>query len=863
MGISGDSLLFRIKSKNETQKDFADIKGDIRETGSAAEKLGGGFNSASRSTSDFISSLSANVVSTFTSALVSGAKAVLDYSSRMEQTKIAFTSLIGNAGLATKHLEELKKFAIDTPFEFEGLAKVSQRLQGANVELTKVIPLMKDIGNVVAATGEISEERLSGITNAIAQMIGKSKVSAEEMEQLSERGVQGWNILAQATGKTEKELRKLAEQGGISADVMVKALQKVSREKWGDAMEKQSKTFAGAMSSIKDIVMQSAAKMFEPMYAEISKFANNTSKALLAQQKTTKSEFQKFGFSLGEAFGIALADGYRATKGNMIQALIDLNPTTLFLRFLMQANEGSNKGFFKQPDPVVPKANTYVNPYRDSPNRANDEKVALEQTTEMLKKQQEERAKAMEKNIANMQNLNKEYIESARLSYETASTENLRLLESGAKSFEDYKKKALEDLDAFAQTVGTMMRRAYDLSIVGKSGTEADIAKQSFENESKKFTAEINTQLTAIQKQQNEAKKKADEERIKLAERNAARELAVNKNLAEQSLIKLDDLHNKKIIKEDLYQKGIAVIKLQELEREKAINEELLKSLDKGTEKYQETLTRIVELGTAVKRQMVENARSVKEAIDEMTRAGENSDSIFNRSRAPGAAGEEGSEPGNQGTETPGIFDGWTESWRRFREEIEASGGIGEFISGIADLAINAMQNMAGAIGGAIESWALYGDSIGKALRKALAAELAHIAGVATVKALYATALGFLRLAELDFVGAGNAFLSAGLWAALAAGSAIAARAIAPKNAAQSSFNSQTNSATGRNSTSTVGGDASTIDIGRNTPSSANGILGRVVLEVRSNDSHIAEVIENDFGRNGKLRGLFLDAAAA
>jgi hypothetical protein len=119
------------------------------------------------------------------------------------------------------------------------------------------------------------------------------------------------------------------------------------------------------------------------------------------------------------------------------------------------------------------------------------------------------------------------------------------------------------------------------------------------------------------------------------------------------------------------------------------------------------------------------------------------------------------------------------DAWEDLQQRMEAAGGgISSTIHGVGTLAVDMFGSLTEAVGSAIEAWALYGESIGAALKKALAAELAHIAGIATVKALEATALGFLELAYGDYSGAANAFVSAGLWAALAAGTALGARAI-------------------------------------------------------------------------------------
>lgn len=89
--------------------------------------------------------------------------------------------------------------------------------------------------------------------------------------------------------------------------------------------------------------------------------------------------------------------------------------------------------------------------------------------------------------------------------------------------------------------------------------------------------------------------------------------------------------------------------------------------------------------------------------------------------------------------------------------------------------------NMSDAVGSAIEGYLLYGESVGKALQQAAAAELAHISSVSAIKAIYETAQGVASL----FYNPGAAalhFKAAALYAAVAVGAGAAAKTIAPES---------------------------------------------------------------------------------
>jgi len=67
-----------------------------------------------------------------------------------------------------------------------------------------------------------------------------------------------------------------------------------------------------------------------------------------------------------------------------------------------------------------------------------------------------------------------------------------------------------------------------------------------------------------------------------------------------------------------------------------------------------------------------------------------------------------------------------------------------------------------------------------QAMRSALTSTLESLAAEAITYAIYATGLGFLRLAQYDYAGADAAFTSAAIWGTGGAASAVAGRAVAP-----------------------------------------------------------------------------------
>jgi hypothetical protein len=87
-------------------------------------------------------------------------------------------------------------------------------------------------------------------------MSAKGKVSAEEMNQLAERGIPAWQLLADKIGKSVPEAMKLAEKGAISAADAIPAILAGMNAKFGGSMEALSKTLTGQWSNFKDLITQ-------------------------------------------------------------------------------------------------------------------------------------------------------------------------------------------------------------------------------------------------------------------------------------------------------------------------------------------------------------------------------------------------------------------------------------------------------------------------------------------------------------------------------------------------------------------------------------------------------------------------------
>lgn len=850
-GDSEDAQRASRELKNRIERDSREIEGDLSGIGKGAESAGRAFDS-------FIGNLAADAVANLTNYLADAAKAVLDFSARMEQTRIGFASLLGNADKANKLLKQLQDFARTTPFEFEGITKLAQRFLAANIEAEKIIPLMRDIGNIVAATGDTTIERVEGIGVALSQVISKGTVSAEEMEQLAERGIPAWQFLAEAIGKTVAETRKLAEDGRITSNVLVDALQKISRERFGDAMAKQAQTFRGATTIIKDSLLQTAATAFEPLYNEISQLAARFAKEIQAQ----KGDLQKVGETvakyIGEGLGLGIASVLNAfaayigrrlneifTEGKVVDSITHKLTKGLIDSFLI------NLGLMSRtPQQTGPRVIDYSGASADPARVSRQSELFLQNqnAAEQARKEQEERAR---RDTNALIQIWQNYLQDLYKSFDTVFEQiRERFKQTGnAEEFRAnleaiiniYKDKAFEANGALLN-LEKLLADQQKKTQGERLALAEDQSRRENEIIQKYKDAQIETEKAIT-----EAAKKQSLERIKISEAEAERKIKAEER---STRIRLAELERDRVfgaITEREFIVATGRLKIQQLENER----EQIKSIIQTDENRIEIQERLKEVEAQLSLQTIENAQKIFEYNKRIN------DQLLERHRLMGieAGREEGAPTGDGEGAGPStsIFD----SFDRLEEmlENETPLKLADQFRAMGDIITGAFLDISGAIAQTVQEWVLYGETGPAVMRKILASALATIAAEAAVQAIYATALGFLRLAQWDFTGAANAFTSAAIWASIAGVAAIAGRAVAGdafRRETAGGFGSQ--SAGGGSRSSGQSRDAQIIEQGRNAP-----VAAAVTLSIKDKSDWFSEMFQIEIEKNGRVRQAILN----
>jgi tape measure domain-containing protein len=251
----------------------------LRQTVRAADDAGKSFRAMGETLTKTGTAMSVGI----TAPLGAVAALGLSFDAMGEQAQVAFTKMLGSGEQATAFLNQLKDFAAATPFEFPDLQESAKRLLAMGFAAKDVVPMLTDVGDAVAGVGG-SKEVLNGVVLALGQMQAKGKVSAEEMNQLAERGIPAWKYVADAIGTDIPTAMKKAEAGAIAADVAIKAIRGGMQQDFGGMMAEQSQTMLGVISTIKDVGTQMAGTALLPAFTALRDGLRSVADALPAIQ---------------------------------------------------------------------------------------------------------------------------------------------------------------------------------------------------------------------------------------------------------------------------------------------------------------------------------------------------------------------------------------------------------------------------------------------------------------------------------------------------------------------------------------------------------------------------------------------------
>jgi len=244
-------------------------------------------------------------------------KQSLQAAANVETLATQFTVLTGDAESAAAVMKDVTELAASTPFQKSELSQAGRSLLAFGTEAADVVGVLRQIGDIASLTGN----RIGDI----AEIYGKARVQgrlfAEDINQLTGRGIPIIQELAKQFGVTESEVKKLVETGQVGFANIEQAFEDMTTGsgKFAGGMEKLSETTAGRLSTLRDQFEQIAATIGETLLPMVNKLADTLS-SLFAEDGPALSGLQKFVKGMDD-----LSAAMSAFEGGILNPGVNLN----------------------------------------------------------------------------------------------------------------------------------------------------------------------------------------------------------------------------------------------------------------------------------------------------------------------------------------------------------------------------------------------------------------------------------------------------------------------------------------------------------------------------------------------------------
>lgn len=244
-----------------------DDSGAIENVEQIGRKSGGALEEVMTGAARRIGEAFVNMAAKAGEAIVDIAKAGVEFNSKMEKYQTAFTTLLGSEEEAARVMAKIRDDAARTPFDVDSLTQANQMLIAAGISADQARGDILNLANAIAATGGGSAE-LSRMASNLQQIKNTGKATAMDIRQFANAGINIYGLLADSMGVTAAE----AAEMDITYEQLAEALAHAAEEggKYQGAMEAQSQTFQGRISTLKDNATQLAGELTNDLFSQLS-----------------------------------------------------------------------------------------------------------------------------------------------------------------------------------------------------------------------------------------------------------------------------------------------------------------------------------------------------------------------------------------------------------------------------------------------------------------------------------------------------------------------------------------------------------------------------------------------------------------
>ena len=263
--------------------------------------------------------------------------------SELETLDTNLGTLLGSMDKGVALRKELQQYGQSTPYDTEGLAKAATTMLGYGVAQERVMPVMKQLGDIALG----NKDHLNPLVLAYGPMSASGKVMKQDLNQMANAGF-GVNQIAESMGVSVGKFNKMVGEGKVKIEDINKALTDATSAGglFYQSAINSSSTFEGVMSNLGEAANNTLANIgtsLLPLVKEaaqglvqVFEFLSSAIDVLVNPSDSINESFGEFGNSVG-----ILRDGI----SNLFESLGNLYDTVVQVVTEVVAGSGIFESF--------------------------------------------------------------------------------------------------------------------------------------------------------------------------------------------------------------------------------------------------------------------------------------------------------------------------------------------------------------------------------------------------------------------------------------------------------------------------------------------------------------------------------------
>lgn len=305
-------------------RSVSQIGNEIQENTQNQQRFNQGLQSGVTSAKTFVSAIAGlSVVRSVISTITGQLDAAMNRMDTMTNYSRAMTAISGDADVAGASLERLKDITKGTAYGLDTAASSVQNFVTRGLGVASSVDQMKKWADAVAFYGDGTNEQLTNVTDALGKMLSKGKVEMDQLDRLTDAGINAVGIYAQATNQGTASVQNDLSKGKILAQDFITTVSAAFSEgtngvlNISGAAKEAGGTWATTLANAKAAVTRGLVNLINSINEGLSRAGFGTILDGVQQfGAVTENVLTNIGYSLGTIMGMlapfisVLGDGF-------------------------------------------------------------------------------------------------------------------------------------------------------------------------------------------------------------------------------------------------------------------------------------------------------------------------------------------------------------------------------------------------------------------------------------------------------------------------------------------------------------------------------------------------------------------------